>query len=284
MVFTGLYPVESNDYGRLREALEKLQLNDASLSFEPETSEALGLGFRRGFLGLLHMDIIQERLEREFDLALITTAPNVIYRVNLTSGEQMMIENPADWPDPSHIASVEEPVIKASIITPSEYVGPLMELCQDRRGTFLNMEYLNEKRVNLHYKLPVRDHVRLLRPAEDPPRRGYASFDYEVTGYEAGGHGEDGGILLNGESVDVLSSIVHREKAQKLGRALVRKLRKLIPRHMFEVPIQAAVGNKILARREHRPAAQGCAGQVLRRRRHPQAEAARRSRRRARSG
>ncbi len=252
MVFTGLYPVESNDYGRLREALEKLQLNDASLSFEPETSEALGLGFRCGFLGLLHMDIIQERLEREFDLALITTAPNVIYRVNLTSGEQMMIENPADWPDPSHIASVEEPVIKASIITPSEYVGPLMELCQDRRGTFLNMEYLNEKRVNLHYKLPLSEIMYDFFDQLKTRSRGYASFDYEVTGYEQADMVKMD-ILLNGESVDALSSIVHREKAQKLGRALVRKLRKLIPRHMFEVPIQAAVGNKILARENIAP-------------------------------
>lgn len=252
MVFTGLYPVETNDYGRLRDALEKLQLNDASLSFEPETSEALGFGFRCGFLGLLHMDVIQERLEREFDLNLITTAPNVVYRVNLTSGEQIMIENPANWPEASKIESVEEPVVRASIITPTEYVGPLMELCQDRRGTFLNMEYLNEKRVNLHYKLPLAEIMYDFFDQLKTRSRGYASFDYEVTGYEPSDMVKMD-ILVHGQPVDALSCIVHREKAQKLGRALVQKLRKLIPRHLFEVPIQAAVGNKILARENIAP-------------------------------
>jgi GTP-binding protein LepA len=247
MVFTGLYPVETNDYGKLRDALEKLQLNDASIQFEPETSDALGFGFRCGFLGLLHMDVIQERLEREFDLDLITTAPNVIYRVNLTNGEQVTIENPAAWPDPTYIATVEEPIVKASIITPSEYVGPLMELCQDRRGNFINMEYLNEKRVNLHYRLPLAEIMFDFFDQLKTRTRGYASFDYELTGYEASNMVKMD-VLLNGEEVDALSCIVHRDKADKIGRPLVTKLRKLIPRQMFEVPIQAAIGNKIIAR------------------------------------
>ncbi len=247
MVFTGLYPVESSDYGRLRDALEKLQLNDASIQFEPETSEALGFGFRCGFLGLLHMDVIQERLEREFDLNLITTAPNVVYRVNLTNGETRFIENPANWPDPTLIRSVEEPVVKASIITPSEYVGPLMELCQDRRGTFLNMEYLNEQRVSLHYKLPLQEIMYDFFDQLKSRSRGYASFDYELSGYEEANMAKMD-ILINGEPVDALSCIVHREKAQKIGRNLAQKLRKLIPRQMFQVPIQAAIGNKIVAR------------------------------------
>ena len=247
MVFAGLYPVETNDYGKLRDALEKLQLNDASLQFEPETSEALAFGFRCGFLGLLHMDVIQERLEREFDLDLITTAPNVIYHVNMTSGEQIIIENPAAWPDPTNIASIQEPMVKASIITPSEYVGALMELCQDRRGTFVNMEYLNEKRVNLHYRLPLAEIMYDFFDQLKTRTRGYASFDYELTGYEDSDMVKMD-ILLNGESVDALSVIVHREKAERIGRPLVTKLRKLIPRQQFEVPIQAAIGNKIIAR------------------------------------
>ncbi|HWI61488.1 MAG TPA: translation elongation factor 4 [Symbiobacteriaceae bacterium] len=247
MVFAGLYPVETNDYGKLRDALEKLQLNDASLQFEPETSEALAFGFRCGFLGLLHMDVIQERLEREFDLDLITTAPNVIYHIDMTNGEDIVIENPAMWPDPTNIAAVKEPMVKASIISPSEYVGPLMELCQDRRGTFVNMEYLNEKRVNLHYRLPLAEIMYDFFDQLKTRTRGYASFDYELTGYEESDMVKMD-ILLNGESVDALSVIVHREKAEKIGRPLVTKLRKLIPRQQFEVPIQAAIGNKIIAR------------------------------------
>ncbi|HYF92311.1 MAG TPA: translation elongation factor 4 [Symbiobacteriaceae bacterium] len=247
MVFAGLYPVETNDYGKLRDALEKLQLNDASLHFEPETSEALAFGFRCGFLGLLHMDVIQERLEREFDLDLITTAPNVIYHISMTNGEEVIIENPAMWPDPTNIAAVMEPMVKASIITPSEYVGPLMELCQDRRGTFVNMEYLNEKRVNLHYRLPLAEIMYDFFDQLKTRTRGYASFDYELTGYEESDMVKMD-ILLNGESVDALSCIVHREKAERIGRPLVTKLRKLIPRQQFEVPIQAAIGNKIIAR------------------------------------
>ncbi|HYG59519.1 MAG TPA: translation elongation factor 4 [Symbiobacteriaceae bacterium] len=247
MVFTGLYPVETNDYGKLRDALEKLQLNDASISFEPETSEALGFGFRCGFLGLLHMDVIQERLEREFDLDLITTAPNVIYHVKMTSGEEIVIENPAAWPDPTNIATIEEPMVKASIITPSEYVGPLMELCQDRRGVFTNMEYLNTQRVNLHYRLPLAEIMFDFFDQLKTRTRGYASFDYELTGYEESNMVKMD-VLLNGEAVDALSCIVHRDKAEKVGRPLVTRLRKLIPRQQFEVPIQAAVGNKIIAR------------------------------------
>jgi len=247
MVFTGLYPVESNDYNKLRDALEKLQLNDASLHFEPETSEALAFGFRCGFLGLLHMDVMQERLEREFDLDLITTAPNVVYHIKQTNGDEIIIENPAAWPDPTLIEVVEEPVVKASIITPSEYVGPLMELCQDRRGTFINMEYLNEKRVNLHYRLPLAEIMFDFFDQLKTRSRGYASFDYELSGYEASDMVKLD-VLLNGEAVDALSCIVHREKADRIGRPLVQKLRKLIPRQMFEVPVQAAVGNKIIAR------------------------------------
>ncbi len=247
MVYTGLYPVESSDYGRLRDALDKLQLNDASLSYEPETSDALGFGYRCGFLGLLHMDVIQERLEREFDLDLITTAPNVIYHVHLTNGGEIVIENPAAWPDPTLIRSVEEPMVKASLITPSEYVGTLMELCQDRRGTFVNMEYLNEKRVSLHYRLPLAEIMFDFFDQLKSRSRGYASFDYELSGYEESTMVKMD-ILLNGEAVDALSCIVHRDKAEKIGRVLATKLKKLIPRQMFEVPIQAAIGNKIIAR------------------------------------
>ena len=247
MVFAGLYPVESNDYGRLRDALEKLQLNDASLHFEPETSDALGFGYRCGFLGLLHMDVIQERLEREFNLDLITTAPNVIYHVNLTNGNEITIENPAAWPDPTQIVSVAEPMVKSSIITPSEYVGTLMELCQDRRGTFVNMEYLTERRVSLHYSLPLAEIMYDFFDQLKSRSRGYASFDYELTGYQESNMVKMD-ILLNGDPVDALSAIAHRDKAEKIGRSLVTRLRKLIPRQMFEVPIQAAIGQKIIAR------------------------------------
>jgi GTP-binding protein LepA len=247
MVFTGLYPVDSADYVRLRDALEKLQLNDASITFEPETSDALGFGYRCGFLGLLHMDVIQERLEREFDLTLITTAPNVIYKVNLTNGQQIQIENPAAWPDTATIASVEEPMVKAQLITPSEYVGTLMELCQDRRGIFVNMDYLNEKRVALHYRLPLAEIMFDFFDQLKSRSRGYASFDYELAGYEESRMVKMD-ILLNGQPVDALSIIVHRDKAEKVGRVLAAKLKKLIPRQMFEVPIQAAIGNKVIAR------------------------------------
>lgn len=247
MVFCGLYPVESNQYVALREALEKLQLNDASLSFEPETSEALGFGFRCGFLGLLHMDVIQERLEREFDIALITTAPNVVYHVYKLDGSMVEIENPATLPKPDVIERIEEPVVTASIITPSEYVGTLMELCQDRRGQFINMEYLNQTRVLLSYQLPLAEIMYDFFDQLKSRSRGYASFDYELKGYAASQLVKLD-ILVNGEPVDALSTIVHREKADKRGRALVERLRELIPRQMFEVPLQAAIGSRIIAR------------------------------------
>lgn len=247
MVYCGLYPVESSEYGDLRDALEKLQLNDASLSFEAETSDALGFGFRCGFLGLLHMDVIQERLEREFDIDLITTAPNVIYRVTRTDGEVMHIENPSDMPPTTNIQMIEEPMVKGTVITPSEYVGTLMELCQDRRGLFQNMEYLTEKRVVLTYKLPLSEIMYDFFDQLKSRTRGYASLDYELTGYEAGDLVKMD-ILLNAEPVDALSVIVHRDKAEKRGRQLAEKLRQLIPRQQFEVPVQAAIGNKVIAR------------------------------------
>ena len=247
MVFCGLYPVENNDYGNLRDALEKLQLNDASLGFEPETSEALGFGFRCGFLGLLHMDVIQERLEREFNLDLITTAPNVVYHVYRTDGEMEAIENPAKMPPATHIDHIDEPMVKASMITPSEYVGTLMELCQDRRGSFQNMEYMTEKRVVLTYRLPLAEIMYDFFDQLKSRTRGYASLDYELAGYEASDLVKMD-ILLNGEPVDALSCILHREKSEKRGRVLAEKLRGIIPRQMFEVPIQAAIGQKVIAR------------------------------------
>ncbi|MHB9144121.1 MAG: translation elongation factor 4 [Symbiobacteriia bacterium] len=247
MVFCGLYPVETSDYNNLRDALEKLQLNDAALSFEPETSVALGFGFRCGFLGLLHMDVVQERLEREYNLNLITTAPNVIYRVVLTNGEIMMVDNPAAMPDRTVIQQVEEPYIKAAVITPSEYVGAIMDLAQDRRGSYQSMEYLDAKRVTLHYLLPLSEIMYDFFDQLKSRTRGYASLDYELESYHEGDLVKMD-ILLNGEPVDALSSIVHRDKAQGRGRALAAKLRQLIPRQMFEVPVQAAIGNKVIAR------------------------------------
>jgi len=247
MVFCGLYPVETNDYENLRDALEKLQLNDAALSFEPETSVALGFGFRCGFLGLLHMDVVQERLEREYGLNLITTAPNVVYRVLRTSGDVETVDNPARMPDRTLISAVEEPYIKATIITPSAYVGPIMELAQDRRGTYQSMEYLDAQRVTLHYLLPLSEIMYDFFDQLKSRTRGYASFDYELEGYHEGDLVKMD-ILLNGEPVDALSSIVHQDRAQMRGRALATKLRQLIPRQLFEVPVQAAIGNKVIAR------------------------------------
>lgn len=247
MVYCGLYPVENSDYDNLRDALEKLQLNDASLVFEPETSVALGFGFRCGFLGLLHMDVIKERLEREYNLALITTAPNVIYEVFRTNGDVELIDNPSNFPDPTVIDHVEEPYVNATIIVPKDYVGAVMELSQEKRGEYENMTYLDETRVMIHYALPLSEIIFDYFDRLKSATRGYASLDYELAGYRASDLVKVD-ILLNGDPVDALSAIVHREKATVRGRQLVEKLRSLIPRQMFEIPVQAAIGNKIIAR------------------------------------
>ncbi len=247
MVYCGLYPLETNDYDNLRDALEKLQLNDASLFFEPETSTALGFGFRCGFLGLLHMDVIKERLQREYNLELITTAPNVIYEVVRTNGDVEMVDNPSQFPPQTVIDHVEEPFVNATIIVPKEYVGSVMELSQDKRGEYQNMTYLDENRVMLHYALPLSEIIYDYFDTLKSVSRGYASLDYELSGYRPSDMVKVD-ILLNGEPVDALSTIVHRDRAQVRGRALVQKLRKIIPRQLFEIPIQAAIGSKIIAR------------------------------------
>ena len=247
MVYSGIYPADGAKYEDLREALEKLQLNDASLSYEPETSIALGFGFRCGFLGLLHMEIIQERLEREYNLDLITTAPSVIYKVTLTNGETRFIDNPTNYPDPGLISSAEEPMVKAEILAPSDYVGNIMELCQERRGIFRDMKYLDETRVSLHYELPLNEIVYDFFDALKSRTKGYASFDYEILGY-APSKLVKLDILLNGDIVDALSFIVHADRAYSRGRKMVEKLKENIPRQLFEVPIQAAIGGKIIAR------------------------------------
>ncbi|MUG22949.1 elongation factor 4 [Paenibacillus macerans] len=247
MVFCGLYPIETSDYNDLREALEKLQLNDASLSFEPETSSALGFGFRCGFLGLLHMDVIQERIEREFNIPLITTAPSVIYKVTLTNGETISIDNPSNYPEVGKIDHVEEPFVKAAIIVPNDYVGTVMELCQNKRGEFVNMEYLDTTRVTITYQIPLSEIVYDFFDQLKSGTKGYASFDYELSGYRQSNLVKMD-ILLNGEQVDALSFIVHRDRAYHRGRIICEKLRELIPRQMFEVPIQASIGTKIVAR------------------------------------
>ncbi|MDE6672990.1 MAG: translation elongation factor 4 [Ruminococcus sp.] len=247
MVFSGIYPADGAKYGDLREALEKLQLNDASLSFEPETSVALGFGFRCGFLGLLHMEIIQERLEREYNLDLITTAPSVIYKVTLTSGEVQYIDNPTNYPDPAIIQTAEEPMVKADILTPAEFVGNIMELCQDRRGIFKDMQYLDDTRVNLHYELPLNEIVYDFFDVLKSRTRGYASFDYEMLGYVPSKLVKLD-ILLNGDIVDALSFIIHTDKAYGRARKIAEKLKENIPRQLFEVPIQAAIGGKVIAR------------------------------------
>lgn len=247
MVFCGLYPVENSDYDNLRDALEKLQLNDASMVFEPETSVALGFGFRCGFLGLLHMDVIKERLEREYNLTLITTAPNVIYQVFRTNGDVELVDNPSNFPDPTVIDHVEEPYVNATIIVPKDYVGAVMELSQEKRGEYENMTYLDETRVMIHYALPLSEIIYDYFDRLKSVTRGYASLDYELAGYRASSLVKVD-ILLNGEPVDALSAIVHREKAVSRGRQLVEKLRSLIPRQMFEIPVQAAIGNKVIAR------------------------------------
>ena len=247
MVFSGIYPADGARYGDLRDALEKLQLNDASLSFEPETSVALGFGFRCGFLGLLHMEIIQERLEREYNLDLVTTAPSVIYKVNLTNGDTVYIDNPTNYPEPAVISSAEEPMVKASILAPSDYVGNIMELCQGRRGVFKDMNYLDESRVELHYELPLNEIVYDFFDALKSRTKGYASFDYELMGY-APSKLVKLDILLNGDVVDALSFIVHADNAYSRARKIAEKLKDNIPRQLFEVPIQAAIGGKIIAR------------------------------------
>lgn len=247
MVYCGLYPVENSDYDNLRDALEKLQLNDASLVFEPETSTALGFGFRCGFLGLLHMDVIKERLEREYNLSLITTAPNVIYEVFRTNGDVEMVDNPSLFPDPTVIDHVEEPFVNATIIVPKDYVGAVMELSQEKRGEYDNMTYLDDTRVMIHYALPLSEIIFDYFDRLKSATRGYASLDYELSGYRYSDLVKVD-ILLNGEPVDALSAIVHKEFATVRGRQLVEKLRSLIPRQMFEIPVQAAIGNKIIAR------------------------------------
>jgi GTP-binding protein LepA len=247
MVYCGLYPVENSDYDNLRDALEKLQLNDASLVFEPETSTALGFGFRCGFLGLLHMDVIKERLEREYNLSLITTAPNVIYEVFRTNGEVEMVDNPSLFPDPTVIDHVEEPYVNATIIVPKDYVGAVMELSQEKRGEYDNMTYLDDTRVMIHYALPLSEIIFDYFDRLKSATRGYASLDYELSGYRYSNLVKVD-ILLNGEPVDALSAIVHKENATVRGRQLVEKLRSLIPRQMFEIPVQAAIGNKVIAR------------------------------------
>ncbi len=247
MVYSGIYPADGAKYQDLRDALEKLALNDASLSFEPETSIALGFGFRCGFLGLLHMEIIQERLEREYNLDLITTAPSVIYKVNMTSGETIYIDNPTNYPDPALIASAEEPMVEAHILAPSDYVGNIMELCQQRRGFFRDMKYIEANRVDLHYDLPLNEIVYDFFDALKSRTKGYASFDYELKGYQKSKLVKLD-ILLNGEMVDALSFIVHADNAYARGRRMVEKLKENIPRQMFEVPVQAAIGGKIIAR------------------------------------
>ena len=247
MVYCGLYPVENNQYGELKDALDKLRLNDASLIYEPETSSALGFGFRCGFLGLLHMEIIQERLEREYDLDLITTAPSVIYKITKTNGEVVYIDNPAQLPNVQEIKIFEEPFVTANIMVPTDYIGAVMEVSQDKRGVFLDMTYITEKRVTLKYDLPLSEIVYDFFDLLKTRTKGYASLDYEMNGYkEADLVKLD--VLVNGELVDALSCIVHKDRAYARGRVLVNKLRSIIPRQMFEVPIQAAIGNKVIAR------------------------------------
>ena len=247
MVFCGIYPADGAKYPDLREALEKLELNDAALSFEPETSVALGFGFRCGFLGLLHMEIIQERLEREYNLDLITTAPSVIFRITKTDGSVVYIDNPTNYPDPGLIAKAEEPVTEAHIYSPSEYVGNIMELCQDRRGIFKDMKYIDSDRVDIHYILPLAEIVYDFFDTLKSRTRGYASFDYEVSGYQESKLVKLD-IMLNGDVVDALSFIIHSDKAYSRARKMAEKLKEKIPRQLFEVPIQACIGGKIIAR------------------------------------
>lgn len=247
MVFCGVYPAEGEEFGAVRDALEKLQVNDASLTFEPETSIALGFGFRCGFLGLLHMEIIQERLEREFNLNIIATTPSVIYKIYKTNGEMMTLQNPTNMPPVQEIDYMEEPIVSASIMTPTDYVGPIMDLCQNRRGIFENMEYMEKTRVILHYKLPLNEVIYDFFDALKSKTRGYASLDYELSGYVRSELVKMD-ILINAELVDAFSIIVHADKAYERGRGIVEKLKDVIPRHLFAVPLQAAIGTKVIAR------------------------------------
>ena len=247
MVFCGLYPIESNKYTDLRDALEKLKLNDASLSFEPETSTALGFGFRCGFLGMLHMDVTEERIEREFGVDIIATSPSVVYEVIKTDGDEVLIDNPNEMPDQSKIKEIKEPYIKTNIFVPSEFIGSVMELCQDKRGTYINMDYITKDRVNIHYELPLSEVVYDFFDKLKSFTKGYASFDYEVIGYKTSNLVKMD-ILINGEEVDALSTITHKDFAYTRGKAIVENLRKLIPRQLFEVPIQAVIGTKVIAR------------------------------------
>ena len=247
MVFCGIYPADGADYPDLKDALEKLQLNDASISFEAETSAALGFGFRCGFLGLLHMEIIQERLEREFDLSIVTTAPSVIYHVTKTDGTELIIDNPSNLPSAAEIDFMEEPMVKATIMVPNDFTGPVMELCQEKRGVFIDMQYMDAGRVQIYYRLPLNEIIYDFFDALKSRSRGYASFDYEIEGYEKADLVKLD-ILLNGEVCDALSIIVHRDRAYARGRSIAEKLKDVIPRQMFEIPIQAAIGGKIIAR------------------------------------
>nr|MDH3098997.1 translation elongation factor 4 [Bacillus velezensis] len=247
MVYCGLYPIDTAKYNDLREALEKLELNDSSLQYEAETSQALGFGFRRGFLGMLHMEIIQERIEREFKIDLITTAPSVIYDVYMTDGEKVVVDNPSNMPDPQKIERIEEPYVKATMMVPNDYVGAVMELCQGKRGNFIDMQYLDANRVSIVYDMPLAEIVYEFFDQLKSSTKGYASFDYELIGYKPSKLVKMD-IMLNGEKIDALSFIVHRDYAYERGKVIVEKLKELIPRQHFEVPIQAAIGQKIVAR------------------------------------
>ena len=247
MVYSGIFPVEPNKYEALKEALEKLKLNDAALNFEPETSEALGFGFRTGFLGLLHMDIIISRIEREFDINIIATSPSVIYEVTLTNGDEVKVDSPTKMPERTYIKEIREPYIYTNIIVPSEYIGSIMELCQNKRGIYKNLEYIDDTRVNIHYEIPLSEIVYDFFDKLKSYTKGYASFDYEIIGYKASNLVKMD-ILLNGDVVDALSVIVHKDFAYQRGKSIVEKLKKLIPRQMFQVPIQASIGAKVIAR------------------------------------
>ena len=247
MVYCGLYPIDTAKYNDLREALEKLELNDSALQYEAETSQALGFGFRCGFLGMLHMEIIQERIEREFNIDLITTAPSVIYDVYMTDGEKIVVDNPSNMPDPQKIDRVEEPFVKATMMVPNDFVGAVMELCQGKRGQFIDMQYLDANRVSIVYEIPLAEIVYEFFDQLKSNTKGYASFDYELIGYKPSKLVKMD-IMLNGEKIDALSFIVHRDYAYERGKVIVEKLKELIPRQQFEVPVQAAIGTKIVAR------------------------------------